>query len=372
LPDTRRILQNLSFGRIGVIYVWLLEIVIFTIIVPSLFPTADTVRAVLNNYSISGLAALAVLVPMVSGAFDASIGGNISLSSVTCAYLLINTHLSVAVVVLATLGVGLLIGLANVLTVVVLRIPSLIGTLAVWLIADALSIALSGNQNISSPRVGGSFGKYFSQASWGNVTIPVLFVLVLMVVLGTGLTQTTLGRYTYAVGFDPEVTRLAGIRVRSIQAMSLLVAGLIGAFAGIVLTAHVSSATPGEGDSYLLPAFAAVFLGATQFRAKRFNAVGTVLAVFMLGTGQYGLVLAGGAPWTPNIFQGVALIAAIGFTHLRGTNQAKIRGPRRKASDTGGSDPASDGSVGDVSARDGPASDGPAAGPGTVENVITP
>ena len=74
MPDTRKLIQNLSFGRIGVIYVWLLEIAIFWIIVPNLFPTAATARAILNNYSISGLAALAVLVPMVSGAFDASIG----------------------------------------------------------------------------------------------------------------------------------------------------------------------------------------------------------------------------------------------------------------------------------------------------------
>jgi ribose transport system permease protein len=354
LPDTRRVLQSLSFGRIGVIYVWVLEILIFTLIVPSLFPTADTARAILNNYSISGLAALAVLVPMVSGAFDASIGGNISLSSVTCAYLLINTHLPVALCVAATLGVGLLIGLANVLTVVVLRIPSLIGTLAVWLIADALSIWLSGNQNISAPRIGGGFATAFSQASWNNVTIPVLFVLLLMVVLGTGLTQTPLGRYTYAVGFDPEVARLAGIRVRSIQAMSLLIAGVMGAFAGIVLTAHVSSATPSIGDSYLLPAFAAVFLGATQFRAKRFNAVGTVLAVFMLGTGQYGLVLAGGAPWTPNVFQGVALIAAIGFTHLRGSNQVRFRRAKVKAPKAGAD------------------RDVVTPGSGTIENVASP
>jgi len=301
----------------------------------------------------------------VSGAFDASIGGNISLSSVACAYLLINTKLPVAVVVAATLGVGLLIGLANVLTVVVLRIPSLIGTLAVWLIADALSIALSGNQNISSPRLGGSFGHAFSQASLNNVTIPVLFVLVLAAILGIGLTQTSLGRYTYAVGFDPEVARLAGVRVRTIQTLSLLVAGLIGAFTGVVLTAHVSSATPSIGDSYLLPAFAAVFLGATQFRAKRFNAVGTVLAVFMLGTGQYGLVLAGGAPWTPNIFQGVALIAAIGFTHLRGANQVRIRRPRRKTSE-----PADSAAAGPVA---GPGAAGGAdAGPGAAQDAILP
>lgn len=336
--DTGELRQNLSFGRIGVLYVWLLIIVVFSATIPDLFPTAATARAVVNNNAIAGLAALAVLVPMVSGAFDASIGGNISLSSVVCAYLFINTELPIAAVVGLTLGVGALIGLANTLVVVILQIPSLIGTLAMWLITGALSIAVSGNATISSPRVGGRFGEVFSQASWNGVTIPVLFVLVLMVVLGVVLTQTALGRYTYAVGFDPEVARLAGVRVRTIQAMSLVCAGVIGAFAGVVLTARTASATPGIGDSYLLPAFAAVFLGATQFRAKRFNAVGTILAVFMLGTGQYGLVLAGAAPWTPNIFQGLALIAAIGFTHLYGASRVRIRKPDKRSDAPAGPD----------------------------------
>jgi ribose/xylose/arabinose/galactoside ABC-type transport system permease subunit len=89
---------------------------------------------------------------------------------------------------------------------------------------------------------------------------------------------------------------------------------MLGAFAGLVLTAQVASASPMNGDGFLLPAFAAVFLGATQFRLKRFSAWGAVLAVFMLGTGQYGLLLAGAPQWTPNVFQGLALIAAIGLS----------------------------------------------------------
>jgi ribose transport system permease protein len=77
-----------------------------------------------------------------------------------------------------------------------------------------------------------------------------------------------------------------------------------------------------------------VFLGATQFRSKRFNAWGTILAVFMLGTGQYGLILAGAPQWTPNVFQGVALIAAIGVSQFRRSNRAQPRSflLRRRAS----------------------------------------
>src|SRR6266851_649842 len=308
--------QKLSPGNVGAVYVWVLIIAFFVVLVPHHFLTQHTIPNVVNEYSISGLAALAVLVPMASGTFDASIGGNMSLSGVICAYLLIHTSLSVPVVVLITLAAGAALGLFNALVVVVLGISSLIGTLATWLIADALSVAVSGNATISSPRVSGSFSQDLSLATWAGFAIPILYVGIIAVLIGVTLSRTVSGRYVYAVGFNTQAARLAGIRVKAIQTGSLLCSGIVGAFAGIVLTAHVSSATPITGDSYLLPAFAAVFVGATQFSAKRFNALGTVIAVFMLGTGQYGLLVAGAPQWTPNVFQGLALVAAIGLTHL--------------------------------------------------------
>jgi|HubBroStandDraft_1064217.scaffolds.fasta_scaffold05992_4 ribose transport system permease protein len=317
-----RIRNDLSFRNIGAIYVFVLVVVIFWLLVPKLFPTMETVKAIANTYSLSAIAALAVVIPLASGTFDASIGGNISLSGVMCAWLLSKTELPTAVVILATLGVGLCIAIANIIVVILIKIPSIIGTLAIWLIADALAVAVANNQTLSSTRVSGAFSYQFYAYSWGGFTIPILFTGVITIILGVILARTVAGRYIYAVGFDPYVARLAGIRVGAVQAGALVSSGLIGAFAGIVLTASVSSATPGAGDSFLLPAFAAVFVGATQFRAKRFNASGTIVAVILLGTGQYGLLLDGAPQWSPNVFQGVALIAAIGVSHLRSMRRA--------------------------------------------------
>src|SRR5882724_12192 len=151
--QVRKSLRYLSFGNIGAIYTWALIIVVFTIWVPDLFPTGQTVDAIANNFAIGGLAALAILVPIASGTFDASVGGTISLSAVVCAWLMLHTGYSIPVVVLLTLLVGVAIGLFNALAVVVLRIPALIATLATWLIADSLSVAVSGNQTVSAARI---------------------------------------------------------------------------------------------------------------------------------------------------------------------------------------------------------------------------
>jgi ribose transport system permease protein len=92
------------------------------------------------------------------------------------------------------------------------------------------------------------------------------------------------------------------------------VSAAIAGFAGIVLSARLASSSPGLGDSYLLPAFAAAFLGATQFRHGRFNAWGTILAVMLVGTATYGLLLMAAPEWASEVATGAILLIAVGLT----------------------------------------------------------
>jgi ribose transport system permease protein len=80
-----------------------------------------------------------------------------------------------------------------------------------------------------------------------------------------------------------------------------------------VLLAQIGSGTPNVGSGYLLPVFAAVFLGATQIKPGRYNVWGTILAIFLLATGVQGLQLAGGQFWVNDAFNGAALIVAVSF-----------------------------------------------------------
>jgi ribose transport system permease protein len=89
--------------------------------------------------------------------------------------------------------------------------------------------------------------------------------------------------------------------------------GLITALAGTLVTSRLSAGDPTIGPSYLLPAFTAAFLGSTQFRNGRFNVWGTVVAVYVLATGVKGLQLAGAPIWIPDLFNGVALLVAVGL-----------------------------------------------------------
>ena len=104
-----------------------------------------------------------------------------------------------------------------------------------------------------------------------------------------------------------------------------MVSAVLAGLAGILATAMIGAGNPATGPDLLLPAFAVAFLGATQFRSGRFNVWGTVVAVLLLGTGNIGLLVIGGPPWLPNMFEGVMLISAVALTSRRGMGLLRLR-----------------------------------------------
>lgn len=318
-PETSQRLQSwlgaLSYRNIGAVYVWILLILVFTVWKPSLFPTAQTAKTVVNQYAITGLAALAVVMPLAAGVFDLSIGSTIGFAGVFAGWSLNTLGLPLGAAVALTLVAGLAIGALNALVVVKMNIDSFIGTLATGSIIAAATLWVSSDEIITG-KVSGNFTKIAS-TSIGGVQLPVIYLLVAMLLLGYVLEQTVFGRRVYASGYGPEVSRLVGLRVGRIRTISLLFSGVLGSFAGIALASRIGSADPSVGPEYLIPAFSAAFVGASQFRHGRFNPWGTVVAVLMIGTGSVGLLLAGTPNWTPQVFQGAVLIAAVGITQLQ-------------------------------------------------------
>jgi len=313
-------LDSLRPQNIGAIYVWLLLIVIFSIWIPDLFLTNITLHRVFNEYAITGIAALSVVLPLAAGVFDLAVGATIGLSGIVAGWVLVHTSLSPAIAVLAALGTGLLVGVLNSLVVVVLKIDSFIGTLATGSIITAVTLGIAGDQ-ILTGRTGGSFSK-ISTENWQGFQLPVIYMLVLMLIIGFVLEKTVFGRYTYAAGYNSEVTTLIGVNVARVRVITLLCSGVMASVAGIALTARIEAADPSNGPSYLIPAFSAAFLGATQFRKGRFNPWGTVVSVLLLGTGSIGLLLAGAPQWAPQVFQGVVLIAAVSLTVRQGRGRS--------------------------------------------------
>jgi ribose transport system permease protein len=308
----RRALRALSFRTIGAVYVWAVIVVVFLIWIPSTFGSWATAKQILNENASTGLMALSLIIPLCTRTFDLSIGFVATLGAVTSTYAIAH-GIPVVPAVLLAMAASLFVGVVNALVVVGMGVDSFIATLATGSLIQSFITLLTNQIPITNPRLGAGFSD-IGQKSIGGITLPVVYVLVAGVVIWFVLEHTATGRRLYATGFNIESARLAGVKTARLRFVSLIVSAGIAGAAGIVIASTLGSGDPTAGTPYLLSAYAAAFLGASQLRPGRFNAWGALIAVVLLGTGTTGLSLAGTAQWTQDMFTGVVLIAALGIT----------------------------------------------------------
>lgn len=307
MSDVRR---ALSFRNISALYIFVVMFAVFSIWVPETFLKWDTWKALLDSQAVTAILAIGLVIGLSAGAFDLAIGAELGLGSILVAWFLVDKGVSVVPAIALTLLAGALIGLANGLLVTKAKIDSFIATLGTSSILLALIAWVSSSKQILGLPEG--FQKIGSTEVLG-LTLPVYLTLAVGLVVWYALERTPLGRRVYATGGNIEAARLAGVRVPLVITGSLIACAVIASLAGLLLSANLATGDPTVGPAYLLPAFSAAFLGSTQFRGGRFNVWGTIVAVIVLATGVKGLQLAGAPLWIPNLFNGAALLLAVGL-----------------------------------------------------------
>lgn len=267
------------------------------------FLTEANLRFVLNNQAVPVLVALAVMVPLVVGEFDLSVGAVTGLTSVVVAAGITRFDLPWVLAVLLAVGVGVAIGCGNGLLVAGAGISSLVATLGVTsIITGALAWYTEGESVL-----GRLPGRFESIGTW---PWPLVVLAVATAVLWYVLEQTPFGRRLYAVGANREAARLVGIGVRGKVLAAFVLSGALCGCAGVVAVARNSGANPTVGPALLLPALAAAYLGATSFR-RGFNPLGTLVGVLLVAFTVSGFTLAGIEPWVKDVVNGVLLLVAI-------------------------------------------------------------
>lgn len=144
-----------------------------------------------------------------------------------------------------------------------------------------------------------------------GIPIEFYYGLVLMLIIWYVTSFTPLGLRSLFVGQSRDVARLSGIHVDRIRWGGFVLGGLTAGIAGVLFLGTTGSADPTASGPYLLPAYAAVFLGATSIKPGRFNAIGTAVSVYFLATGVNGLQLLGAQNYVQQLFYGAALVVAV-------------------------------------------------------------
>ena len=314
--DVGRVSRALSFRNISAVYVFIVLFVGFSFWVPDTFLSGDTWRALISSQAVTAMLAVGLVIALSAGAFDLAIGATLGFGSIVVAWLLAKRGIPIVPAIVLSIFAGAAVGLVNGLLVVRVRIDSFIATLGMSSILLAMIAWISSSQQILG--LSNAFQKLGTTEIFG-LTLPVYLMLAVALVAWYVLELTPVGRHVYATGGNTEAARLAGVRTSAVVVVALVCCGAIAAFSGVLVSSALGTGDPTIGPAYLLPAFSAAFLGSTQFRGGRFNVWGTVLAVYVLATGVKGLQLAGAPIWIPDLFNGVALLLAVGLAKYQGT-----------------------------------------------------
>lgn len=291
----------------GVVVFLLLLIIGFSVALPDLFPTIGNVQVILGGQAIGALLALAVILPLAAGEFDLSAGATLGFCAVISAYLSASGQ-SVLVTLAVTMFVALLIGAINGFIVTVIGVGAFIATLGMATILAGGNLLITNGTLITDvPRSMTVIG----QSTVAGIPVLVFYVIALALLLYYLLEWTPAGRYFRATGSGREAARLTGIRTQRWLFASFVIAAVIAGLAGFLLTARLGTASPTVGPEFLLPAYAAAFLGATTIKPGRFNVWGTMVGVLVLAVGISGLNLGGAPFWVPQVFNGGALLLAV-------------------------------------------------------------
>lgn len=286
------------------------------------FLSADNLAYLVGNQATVALLALAAILPLISGYFDFSLGANSALATVLCAGLMSRHGQSLATSIVICLVVAGLVGLVNGILVTRFRLNAFVTTLGMATFLSGLVQWYTGGQTILT-------GISTRLIAFGNTNLfgvpEVVYVVVaIALVLWWVLMHTPYGRSLYATGANPRAARLVGVRAERDVTVAFAMSGLIAGVVGILQLARTGSATASDGTNLLFPALAAAFLGATAVRPGFFNVWGTLIGVLFVAVAVSGLTLAGASAWVSPVFNGIALLVAVGLSTGLGRHRGRV------------------------------------------------
>lgn len=294
----------------GILVAWGLVIVIFGALRPDTFLTTAEFSTIFGSQAVLLILSVALLIPLTAGEYDLSVAGTMGISLILTQWLNAANGWPLPAAIAVALAAGVGVGALNAFVIIVIGVESIIVTLGVGTLLVGIGYGITSTTVVGTS----DFLDQMSRNYLFGIPLAFYYGLALVTLIWYVYSRTPLGRYLYFVGAGRNVARLSGIRVETIRAGSLMAAGFIAAFAGVILAGTLGSSSPNVAESYLLPAFAAVFLGATAVTPGRFNPWGTFVGVYFLITGITGLELMGYVGWIEQVFYGGALVVAVALS----------------------------------------------------------
>ncbi|MFG2276089.1 ABC transporter permease [Streptomyces chartreusis] len=294
-------------------------IVIFSVLRPNAFPTVNNALNVLSDAAVLLVLAVGATYVIVTAGIDLSVGGVLVFSSVTSALTMAAIGGESAGALLAglliALASGAAWGLLNGILVARARIPALIATLATMGASLGVSLLITGGVDVRD--VPFSLVETVGSGTFAGIPVLVWISGLVAVVFGVVLAQTRFGRYTYAMGSNPEALRRTGVNNAAHLIKVYALAGTLAGLGGYLSVARFATTTLGGHSSDNLQVITAVVLGGASLFGGRGVVVGTVIGVFIPAVLQNGFVVLNVSPYWQQVAIGAVLVGAVWLDQMR-------------------------------------------------------
>jgi fructose transport system permease protein len=302
-------------GQLGPFIALLIACAFFATQSPN-FLTGGNLSLILQQVMVVGVIAIGQTLIVLTAGIDLSCGMVMALGSIVMTKLAVEAGLPAPLAVLAGIAVTAGFGLVNGLLVTRVKLPPFIVTLGTLNIAFAITQLYSNAQTVTEvPTAMTWLGNTFSIAG-----TEVGFGVVLMIALYLGvwfwLRETAAGRHVYAVGNNPEATRLTGIPTDRVLLGVYVLAGVFYGIASLLSVARTGVGDPNAGQTENLDAITAVVLGGTSLFGGRGVVLGTLVGAVVVGVLRNGLTLMGVASVYQVLITGILVIAAVAVDQL--------------------------------------------------------
>lgn len=299
-----------THGSIVAFAVW----VIFLAFATPTFLSVDNIMIVLRQAAIFSIVAIGTTMVILLGELDISFGSALAIGGITGATVLVAGG-GLPLAILASVLAGLAFGAVNAFLITVLRIPSVVATLATLGAGTGVALLFTGGTTVYGD--GLTEVSFLTQGFVAGVPVPVLIAVALYLVAWFVLTRTRWGAHLYATGDSAQAAFRAGINVVRMRVVVFLAAGGLAAFAGLMLASRLGRASADMGADSLFPVLTAVILGGVSIEGGRGRILNTFVACVFLASITNGLILLGVDSTVQQIVQGAVLVLAVSLDRLR-------------------------------------------------------
>ena len=289
----------------------LLVLVIIVSVLNSSFLNVSNIMNLLQQVSINALIAFGMQFVIMTGGIDLSVGAILALSGAIAAKLILG-GMAPLLAFLVGILCGAVFGAVNGVLIAYGKAAPFIVTLATMSIFRGMTYVLTNGNPITGPKMNDSFSfQFLGQGYLFGVPFQVYLMIFAYVIFYVLMHKTSFGRKTFAIGGNEKAAYVAGVKVNKILVWIYIIAGILSAVAGMVLTSQLSSAQPDAGTGYEMDAIAAVVLGGTSLAGGTGKMSGTLVGALIIGVLNNGMNLLGISSFYQQIVKGVVILIAV-------------------------------------------------------------